>query len=146
MVASKSYFFRLPINVLIRQTKSQPIVTTTAKEFMFSYDSPLTSLGHKILPNWISFEKVGIIDRVSVLSGILCGCGYNVNILSLRCTILEVTSRHFTPVTQIPMSGDCMNHSEDRLIYRNGTTRIAITYRMHLMAPNSRASLIQMKN
>lgn len=50
---------------MIRQTNSQPIVQMTAKEFMFGYESPLTTLGNRFMPDWISFEKVGLIDRVS---------------------------------------------------------------------------------
>lgn len=35
------------------------------KEFMFGYESPLLTLGNKFLPNWIKFDKLGLIDRVS---------------------------------------------------------------------------------
>lgn len=65
VTSEKPYFFRLPINLVIRQTNSQPIVKMTAKEFMFGYESPLTTLGNKFMPDWIYFEKVGLIDRVS---------------------------------------------------------------------------------
>ncbi|XP_055681558.1 scavenger receptor class B member 1 isoform X2 [Lutzomyia longipalpis] len=69
VAAEKSYFFRLPINILIRQTDSQPLVRMTAREFMFGYESPLTTLGYHVLPNWISFEKVGLIDRMYDFEG-----------------------------------------------------------------------------
>lgn len=49
----------------IVQTDSQPIVSVTAKEFMFGYESALTTLGNDYLPGWIFFDKVGLIDRVS---------------------------------------------------------------------------------
>lgn len=65
VASEKNYFFRLPINIVIRNTDSQPIVQQTAKEFMFGYTSPLTTLGNQILPDWIYFDKVGLIDRVS---------------------------------------------------------------------------------
>lgn len=64
VAAEKSYFLRLPINLAIRHTNSQPIVQMTAKEFMFGYASQLTTLGNQLMPDWISFEKVGLIDRV----------------------------------------------------------------------------------
>lgn len=57
--------------MLIRQTDSQPLIKMTAKEFMFGYESDLVNIGHKFLPNWISFDKVGLIDRVIY---------YNINI------------------------------------------------------------------
>lgn len=33
---------------------------------MFGYESPLTTLGNQFLPDWIYFDKVGLIDRVSI--------------------------------------------------------------------------------
>lgn len=65
VASEKNYFLRLPINLVIRQTNSQPIVKVTAKEFMFGYESPLTTLGNQFLPDWIYFDKVGLIDRVN---------------------------------------------------------------------------------
>lgn len=64
VAAQKNYFMRLPINLVIRNTNSKPIVKMTAKEFMMGYESPLTTLGNTLLPHWIQFDKVGLIDRV----------------------------------------------------------------------------------
>lgn len=64
VAAPKNYFMRLPINLVIRNSNSQPIVRMTAKEFMMGYESPLTTLGNTLLPHWIHFDKVGLIDRV----------------------------------------------------------------------------------
>lgn len=50
--------------MLIRKTESQPIVAMTAKEFMLGYESPLIKVGNTLLPHWIYFDKVGLIDRV----------------------------------------------------------------------------------
>ena len=36
---------------------------------MFGYESPLTTIGNKLLPNWIYFEKVGLIDRMYDFEG-----------------------------------------------------------------------------
>lgn len=59
-----NFFVKMSANVLIRQTNSEPLVTMTAKQFMFGYESSITTLGNQFLPNWISFDKVGLIDRV----------------------------------------------------------------------------------
>lgn len=67
VASEKNYFLRLPINLVIKQTNSRSIVNVTAKEFMFGYESPLTTLGNQFLPDWIYFDKVGLIDRVSIL-------------------------------------------------------------------------------
>lgn len=34
------------------------------------YESPLTTLGNNLLPHWIHFDKVGLIDRVSEMTDI----------------------------------------------------------------------------
>lgn len=36
---------------------------------MFGYETALTTLGNKLLPNWIYFEKVGLIDRMYDFEG-----------------------------------------------------------------------------
>lgn len=61
-----SFFTRLGLNVLISQTDSQPLVEMTAKEFMFGYESSLVTLGNSMMPSWIKFDKLGLIDRVSI--------------------------------------------------------------------------------
>lgn len=41
----------------------------TAKEFMMGYESPLTTIGNTLLPHWIHFERVGLIDRMYDFTG-----------------------------------------------------------------------------
>lgn len=65
-MSEASIITRMAVNLLIRQTKSKPFIKQTAKEFMFGYESSLVTLGNKFLPSWIVFDKLGIIDRVSV--------------------------------------------------------------------------------
>ncbi|XP_054280593.1 scavenger receptor class B member 1-like isoform X4 [Macrosteles quadrilineatus] len=64
-----AFFTRMGLNLLIRQTNSQPLVKMTAKEFMFGYKSTLLSLGNKFMPSWISFDKLGLIDRMYNFKG-----------------------------------------------------------------------------
>jgi scavenger receptor class B, member 1 len=54
---------------VIRNTNSQPVVRMTAKEFMMGYESPLTTIGNTLLPHWIHFERVGLIDRMYDFTG-----------------------------------------------------------------------------
>lgn len=65
-MSEASIITRMAVNLLIRQTKSKPFIRQTAKEFMFGYESSLVTLGNKFLPSWIVFDKLGIIDRVSI--------------------------------------------------------------------------------
>ncbi|XP_053961153.1 scavenger receptor class B member 1 isoform X1 [Anastrepha ludens] len=64
LTADKPLFLRMGLRTLFATSKSQPIVRMTAKEFMFGYSSSLTTLGNTFFSNWISFEKVGLIDRM----------------------------------------------------------------------------------
>ncbi|KAH0550224.1 scavenger receptor class B member 1-like isoform X1 [Cotesia glomerata] len=58
-----------PLNALIKQTDSRPLVQMTAHEFMFGYKSSLVTLGNTFLPSWIKFEKLGLIDRMYDFDG-----------------------------------------------------------------------------
>lgn len=62
---NSAYLTRLALNLLIVNTNSYPLVRMTAKEFMFGYKSTLVTLGNKMMPSWIKFDKLGLIDRVS---------------------------------------------------------------------------------
>lgn len=69
VVSDSSYFTKLALNLLIRQTKTYPLVQMSPKEFMFGYPSTLMTLGNKFLPNWINFDKLGLIDRMYYFDG-----------------------------------------------------------------------------
>ncbi|KAF5286498.1 hypothetical protein FQR65_LT12581 [Abscondita terminalis] len=69
VVSTSSFITRLGLNMVIRQTDSQPLVQMSAKEFMFGYYSTLMSLGYKFMPTWISFETLGLIDRMYDFDG-----------------------------------------------------------------------------
>ncbi|KAH8389058.1 hypothetical protein KR200_001002, partial [Drosophila serrata] len=64
LTANHPFLVRMALKTLLASTKSEPIVRTTVREFMFGYPSTLATLGNTFLPNWISFEKVGLIDRM----------------------------------------------------------------------------------
>lgn len=64
VVSEEAFYKRIGLNLLIRQTNSEPLVEMTAKEFMFGYKSTLVTLGYHLMPNWIKFNKLGLIDRV----------------------------------------------------------------------------------
>ncbi|XP_073977460.1 scavenger receptor class B member 1-like isoform X1 [Rhodnius prolixus] len=69
VMSTSSMLTRLGVNVLIRQTQTKPLVSMTAKEFMFGYKSTLLTLGNKLMPSWISFGKLGLIDRMYDFDG-----------------------------------------------------------------------------
>ncbi|XP_060533282.1 scavenger receptor class B member 1 isoform X2 [Cylas formicarius] len=69
VASKKGLFTRLGLNVVIRQTKSEPLVKMTAREFMFGYKSTLMTLGNTFMNSWIYFDKLGLIDRMYEFSG-----------------------------------------------------------------------------
>lgn len=64
-----SYISRWGLNTLIRRTDTHPLVEMTAREFMFGYQSTLVTLGNQVMPNWIKFDKLGLIDRMYDFNG-----------------------------------------------------------------------------
>ncbi|XP_021934461.1 scavenger receptor class B member 1-like isoform X2 [Zootermopsis nevadensis] len=69
VVKDTSFFTRMGINLLAGQTKSEGLVTITARDFMFGYKNPLVTLGNKFMPTWIKFDKLGLIDRMYDFDG-----------------------------------------------------------------------------
>ncbi|KAL0881306.1 hypothetical protein ABMA27_001189 [Loxostege sticticalis] len=64
MISSHGYFSQVAFSLLLDHLKSQAIVNQTAEEFLWGYDEPLIKLGNTMLPGWISFETLGIMDRL----------------------------------------------------------------------------------
>lgn len=54
----------MPVNAFIASTNSSPIVEQTPREFLFGYDNAFIQVGNSLLPFWIKFQKIGILDRV----------------------------------------------------------------------------------
>ncbi|CAL1682380.1 unnamed protein product [Lasius platythorax] len=64
-----SYISRWGLNALILRTNTHPLVQMTAREFMFGYQSTLLTLGNHVMPSWIKFDKLGLIDRMYDFDG-----------------------------------------------------------------------------
>ncbi|XP_024936691.1 scavenger receptor class B member 1 isoform X2 [Cephus cinctus] len=64
-----AFLTRFPIKVFIEQSGYPPLVKMTAREFMFEYESPLVALGNYLVPSWIKFKKLGLIDRMYDFEG-----------------------------------------------------------------------------
>lgn len=69
VVAPQGFMTRFGLNNLITVTNSKPLVKMTAKEFMMGYKSKLMTLGNTFMPGWIYFDRLGLIDRVSFITG-----------------------------------------------------------------------------
>ncbi|XP_043260499.1 scavenger receptor class B member 1-like isoform X2 [Colletes gigas] len=69
VMKDSAYLTRFGLNMLILHTDTQPLVKMTAREFMFGYESSLVTLGNKMMPSWIKFDKLGLIDRMYDFEG-----------------------------------------------------------------------------
>ncbi|XP_075976285.1 scavenger receptor class B member 1-like [Anticarsia gemmatalis] len=51
-------------NMLASQLRSNATVTMSAYDYLWGYDEPLIRTGNQFLPGWISFDKLGLLDRL----------------------------------------------------------------------------------
>jgi hypothetical protein len=69
MLHNSSVFLNLGLATLARYLNSQPLLNLTVHEYLWGYEDPLVSLASTVLPNWIPFTRLGLMERVSALSG-----------------------------------------------------------------------------
>nr|CAD7425436.1 unnamed protein product [Timema monikensis] len=117
VVKDKSYFTRMGLNILIRQTDTNPLVAMTAKEFMFGYKSTLVSLGNKLMPSWIRFDKLGLIDRMYDFEGDIATVYTGENDIRLTGQLENYNGGHYLPQWE----GECgkINGSSDATKFKS---------------------------
>lgn len=59
-----STFAALAFSTLAKSTNSKPILNLTVHDFLWGYDDKLISLGNTVLPDFINFQRIGLMDRV----------------------------------------------------------------------------------
>lgn len=64
-VTNYGYFAKMGFNMLARRLDSNATVTMNAHDYMWGYEEPLIRLGNQIMPGWITYDKLGLLDRVS---------------------------------------------------------------------------------
>lgn len=65
-IEQSSYLKKMAVRTLIK-LKSQPIVPQTVKEYLFGYESEVVTLGKTWMPDRITYDKLGLVDRVSFI-------------------------------------------------------------------------------
>jgi CD36 family. len=65
MLHNSSLFLNLGLSTLANYLGSQPFLNLTAHEYLWGYDDQLVSLARTLLPNWIPFSRLGLMERVS---------------------------------------------------------------------------------
>ena len=66
MFSPYPFWTKSAFNVIASQLQSQPIVNLNVHNYLWGYDDPLIALSHSLLPGWIHFESIGILDRVKL--------------------------------------------------------------------------------
>jgi scavenger receptor class B, member 1 len=65
-VASElSFFAALALSTLTKALNAQPILNITVYDYLWGYEDNLVKLASNIVPSFITFEKLGLLDRVS---------------------------------------------------------------------------------
>ncbi|CAG9580254.1 unnamed protein product [Danaus chrysippus] len=64
MLSSYSVFGQSGYNMLINQLQSKPFLNIDVDSYFWGYEDPLIALGHTLMPGWITFQRLGILDRL----------------------------------------------------------------------------------
>ncbi|OWR51508.1 Scavenger receptor class B member 1 [Danaus plexippus plexippus] len=64
MLSSYSIFGKSGYNLLINQLQSKPFLNIDVDSYFWGYDDPLIALGNTLMPGWITFQRLGILDRL----------------------------------------------------------------------------------
>lgn len=59
-----STFAALAFSTIAKSTNSKPLLNLTVQDYLWGYDDKLVSLGHAALPSFITFDRLGLMDRV----------------------------------------------------------------------------------
>jgi hypothetical protein len=63
--AKASSFAAFGISTLVKSLNAKPLMNLTVHDFMWGYEDNLVKLANNVIPNIITFERLGILDRVS---------------------------------------------------------------------------------
>ncbi|GAB0093081.1 scavenger receptor class B member 1 [Sergentomyia squamirostris] len=63
--ADMSFFSSLAVSSVLKTFKAEPIINLTAHDFMWGYNDPLVSIASTIVPSFIPFNKIGLVDRLT---------------------------------------------------------------------------------
>lgn len=66
-ISKVSSFAAFAISSLAKTLKAKPILNLTVHDYLWGYEDNLVRFASNIAPNIISFEKFGLMDRVSLL-------------------------------------------------------------------------------
>lgn len=65
--AKMSVFTALAASTLAKSTSARAILNLTVHDYLWGYEDNLVRLANTIVPNYINFDRFGLLDRVSWL-------------------------------------------------------------------------------
>lgn len=75
MLHKSPAFLNFGLATLASYLDAQPFLNLTVHEYLWGYEDSLVRLASTVLPNWIPFSKLGLMDRVSGLTTYLIVSG-----------------------------------------------------------------------
>lgn len=86
-----SFFTKFAFNLMYRNVKSEPVVVTTIKDYLWNFSDPILDVAQSIAPSMVPTKNMGILTRVS-----LHNQSNPVYTFSFRCTVILKISSQFT--------------------------------------------------
>ncbi|XP_059609944.1 scavenger receptor class B member 1 [Phlebotomus argentipes] len=63
--AEMSFFSSLAVSSVLKSFNAEPVINVTAHDFMWGYEDPLVSIASTVVPSFIPFSKIGLVDRLT---------------------------------------------------------------------------------
>lgn len=60
------FLVNYPLTRLLNAMNSKPILNISVYDYLWGYEDTVVKLASGILPNFIDFQKFGLLDRVSI--------------------------------------------------------------------------------
>lgn len=60
-----SFFTKFAFNLMYRNVKSEAIVSTSIKDFLWNFSDPILDVAQSIAPSMVPTKNMGILTRVS---------------------------------------------------------------------------------
>ncbi|XP_026497218.2 lysosome membrane protein 2-like [Vanessa tameamea] len=64
MLSSYPFWTKTGFTVLADRLQSKPIIDINVHSLLWGYEEPLIALSNTLMPGWITFSKMGILDRL----------------------------------------------------------------------------------
>ncbi|XP_069357506.1 scavenger receptor class B member 1-like [Maniola hyperantus] len=64
MLSDYPFLTKTGFNFLVTQVNAPTLLNVDVHSQLWGYEEPLISVGNKLLPGWINFSKMGILDRL----------------------------------------------------------------------------------